>query len=246
MSAKPNLRIFATLEELAVAAAERFVTCAAASQRDPGYFHVALSGGTTPKRVYELLATNDFRSRIDWSRVQLFFGDERAVPLDHPDSNYRMANDALITKVPIPSENVHRIRGELDPNAAAASYEVELRFVFSSEKWPRFDLIFLGLGEDGHTASLFPGAKAIQEDMHWAVATKNPATGQERITLTLPAINHAKQITFLVVGQNKAERLKDVLSESDTSEKFPAQAVKPVNGNLELLVDAEAASLLRR
>jgi len=244
MSAEPNLRIFATLEQLAVAAAERFIDLAAASENASGQFCVALSGGTTPKRVYELLPTEDFSSRIDWSRVQLFFGDERAVPPDHPDSNYRMANEALISKVPIPAENVHRMRGELDPNAAAASYEVELRSVFSGQEWPRFDLIFLGLGEDGHTASLFPDAKATKENRHWVVATENPATGQERITLTLPALNHAKQITFLVVGKNKSQRLKDVLRQSETSERFPAQAVKPVNGNLEWFVDRAAASLV--
>jgi 6-phosphogluconolactonase len=241
MAPYPKLRVFETLEELAVAAAERFVE-SAASARDQ--FYVALSGGTTPKRVYELLATDEFRSRVDWSRVQLFFGDERAVPPDHSESNFRMANEALISKVPIPPENVHRIRGELDPNGAAASYEVELQSVFRGEEWPPFDLIFLGLGEDGHTASLFPGAKARQEDKHWVVATENPATGQERITMTLPAINHAKQITFLVAGQNKAQRLTDVLSASETAAKFPAQAVKPVNGNLEWLVDGAAASLL--
>jgi 6-phosphogluconolactonase len=244
MSAHPNLRVFETFEQLATAAAERFVECAAAGQSSSGRFSVALSGGNTPKRVYELLATDGFRQRVDWSRVQLFFGDERAVPPDHADSNFRMANNALIAKVAIPPENVHRINGELDPDAAAANYEDELRSLFRDQKWPRFDLIFLGLGEDGHTASLFPGSRAMQENVRWVVATRNPATGQDRITLTVPVLNHARQITFLVLGQNKAQRLRDVFSASEASQQFPAQAVRPVSGNLEWLVDNAAASLL--
>jgi 6-phosphogluconolactonase len=244
MSAHPNLRVFENLEQLATAAAERFVEAAAASQNSLGRFCVALSGGNTPKRVYELLATDSFRSRVDWSRVQLFFGDERAVPANHPESNYRMANSALISKVSMPPANVHRIKGELDSAAAATSYEDELHSAFGDQKWPQFDLIFLGLGEDGHTASLFPRSTAIQETSRWVVATKNPDTGQERITLTLPALNHARQIAFVVAGQNKAQRLRDVLSTAEASEQFPAQAVKPVSGSLEWLVDAAAASLL--
>ena len=243
MSGEPNLKVFDTSDQLAIAAAELFVGCASDSQRESNRFCVALSGGKTPKQIYELLATDDFRRRVNWGSVYLFFGDERAVPPDHPDSNFKMVDAALISKVPIPVENVHRMKGELAPDAAASQYEVTLRSVFAGQPWPRFDLIFLGLGEDGHTASLFPGSEAMQEDVRWVAATRNPETQQERITLTLPVLNHAKHAAFLVVGRNKAQRLRDVLSDPQ-SHKLPAQAIRLESGKLEWLVDAEAASLL--
>jgi 6-phosphogluconolactonase len=239
-----SVKYFKSAEQVAIAAAERFVDCAARSQRDSNRCCIAVAGGTTPKQVYELLATDEFSRRIDWTRVHLFFGDERAVPPDDPDSNYAMVNAALISRIDIPHDNIHRIIGEVDPNAAALSYENELRSFFAGETWPKFDLILLGMGEDGHTASLFPNSEAAEEKVRWVVATRNPETRQERITLTLPVLNRAKCVTFLVVGQKKALRLKDVLSNSTRSERLPAQAINPVDGILEWLVDAEAASLL--
>lgn len=239
-----NLTVFDSAEQVATAAAERFVERALQSQRRLNRFCVALAGGTTPKRVYELLATDEFSGRIDWTRVHLFFGDERAVPPDHPESNYAMANSALISKVEIPGDNVHRIIGEAEPRAAALNYENELRLFFAGETWPAFDLILLGMGEDGHTASIFPNSEALKETVRWVVATRNPETSQDRITVTLPVLNHGKCVTFLAVGQKKARRLADVLANSSTLERLPAQAINPVAGTLEWLVDAEAASLL--
>lgn len=238
-----NLTVFDSAEQVAIAAAERFVERALQSQRRSNRFCVALAGGTTPKRVYELLATDEFSGRIDWTRVHLFFGDERAVPPDHPESNYEMVNAALISKVEIPGGNIHRIIGEADPRAGALSYENELRAFFAGEAWPDFDLILLGMGEDGHTASIFPNSGAMKETVHWLVATRNPETRQDRITVTLPVLNHGKCVTFLVVGQKKARRLADVMN-SSTLERLPAQAINPVAGTLEWLVDAGAASLL--
>ena len=243
MSGEPNLKVFDTSAQLAIAAAELFVARASDSERESNRFCVALSGGKTPKQIYELLASDDFRRRVNWGGVHLFFGDERAVPPDHPDSNFKMVDAALISKVAIPLENVHRIKGELEPEAAAEQYEATLRSVFAGQPWPRFDLVFLGLGEDGHTASLFPGSEAMREQVRWVAATRNPETQQERITLTLPVLNHAKHAAFLVVGRNKAQRLRDVLSDPQ-SHDLPAQAIRLESGKLEWLVDAAAASLL--
>jgi len=243
MSGEPNLKVFDTSDQLAIAAAELFVACASESQGESNRFCVALSGGKTPKQVYELLATDDFQRRVNWSGVHLFFGDERAVPPDHPESNFKMVDAALISKVAIPGENVHRIKGELEPEAAAGQYEATLRFAFAGQPWPLFDLVFLGLGEDGHTASLFPGSEALREQVRWVAATRNPETQQERITLTLPVLNHAKHAAFLVVGRNKAQRLSGVLSDTQ-SHNLPAQAIRLESGKLEWLVDAGAASLL--
>lgn len=241
-----NVSVFDTPEQLAIAAAERFVECARGPDNELNRFSVALAGGTTPKRVYELLATERFKELIAWSRVYLFFGDERAVPPDHPDSNYAMAYDALISKVPIPPQNVHRIIGEGNASENAGIYENELKTFFAGATWPRFDLVFLGIGQDGHTASLFPGSEALNEKSKWVVATRSERLKQERITLTLPVINHAPQVKFLVTGSEKAQVLAEVLRPKDGSELLPAQAVRPIDGTLEWLVDKAAASALER
>ena len=215
---------------------------------------MALAGGNTPRRVYELLATERFKDRVEWPRVHLFFGDERAVPPDHPDSNYRMAHEALISRVPIPATNVRRITGEGDAEENARSYEAELRAFFAGRPWPRFDLVFLGMGEDGHTASLFPGSEALHENSKWVVATRSEALDQARITLTLPVLNRAAQVVFLVTGKEKAQRLREVLESKPVGSGLgaggsrqallPAEMVQPVDGTLEWLVDRAAASLL--
>ena len=241
MERSANISVFKNAEALALAAAERFVE--ASNQHERGIFSAALAGGTTPRRVYELLADQKFRSQLDWSRVHLFFGDERCVPPDHPDSNYAMVKAALISKVPIPIQNVHRIIGEGDPKHNAEAYENELKKFFPQLEWPRFDLVFLGMGDDGHTASLFPGASALDESTRWVVTTSNER-GQDRITLTLPVFNHARQVMFLVTGKAKAQRLREVLRPEHANELLPAQLIKPVNGRLEWLVDSDAASLL--
>ena len=235
-----NLSVFDTPEQLAIAAAERFVDAANSQTR----FSVALAGGTTPKRVYELLASEPFKNRIVWSQVHLFFGDERCVPPTDPESNYAMVHDALIARVPIPRQNVRRIAGELDPPEAARKYENELKEFFQRAEWPRFNLVFLGMGEDGHTASLFPGSAVLEETSSWAAPARNEASQQDRITLTIPVFNHAAHVIFLVTGEKKAQRLPGVLRPNQTSRPVPAQLINPSSGKLEWLVDAAAAACL--
>ena len=244
MKPQSNIFVFETPEQLALAAAERFVEYS----NEPGDmtegFSVALAGGNTPRRVYELLATERFKTQVEWPQVYLFFGDERCVPPEHPDSNYAMAYEALISRAPIPAKNVHRIIGEGNPNENALAYENQLRTFFAGLTWPRFDLVLLGMGEDGHTASLFPDSAALKEMSRWVAPTRNEQSGQERITLTLPVLNHARRIMVLVTGKKKAQRLKEVLRPQPGSEQLPVQAITPINGMLEWLVDADAASLL--
>ena len=244
MERQSNLFVFESPEQLALAAAERFVECALELQETTESFSVALAGGNTPRRVYELLATEPFKNQIAWSEVHLFFGDERCVPPEHRDSNYAMVNEALISKVPIPANNVHRIIGEGNANENALAYEDELRTYFAGLAWPRFDLVLLGMGEDGHTASLFPNSAALKEMSRWVLPTRNEQLRQDRITLTLPVFNHARRLMFLVTGQKKAQRLKEVLRPQPGSEQLPVQAITPIQGMLEWLVDADAASLV--
>jgi 6-phosphogluconolactonase len=230
--------VFPGMPRLAQVAAERFVKLAHKAIVAHQRFLVALSGGSTPKPLYELLATKVFAEKIDWTRVQVFFTDERSVAPDHPDSNYRMARLALFEKVPIPPANVYRIRGELPPSAAAKMYQDELRDVLGENG--RFDLILLGMGTDGHTASLFPGSEALEERDQDVVATYVEASHTWRITLTLPVINEALHILFLVSGSEKAPALSCVLS----GEPLPAGRIKPNSGALEWYVDQGAAACL--
>jgi 6-phosphogluconolactonase len=243
MSPKPNVLVFDTPEQVAQAAAARFVDYSIAGIREHGSFAVALAGGSTPRRVYELLAEKECKDRVNWSLVHLFFGDERMVPPDSPESNYRMVNDSLVSRVEIPPENVHRIIGETTPSESAERYEAELKSLFRTVDWPGFDLVLLGMGADGHTASLFPGSHALNEEEKWVVATTQLQTRQDRITLSLPVINHAKRVTFIVTGNEKAATLARVLRSEPANEELPAQRVRPVNGILEWLVDQAAAAL---
>jgi len=237
-----NVQVFKTRELLARAAAQHFVSLAQTAA--PARFSVALSGGTTPRRVYELLASDEFQNQVDWQLVHLFFGDERTVPPDHSDSNYGMARAALISRVSLP-ENVHPMLGVGDPKLNAEKYEGELKSFFAGAAWPRFDLVFLGMGDDGHTASLFPGTAAVKEDKAWVVANWVELLGEFRITLTAPAINAAMNVVVLVTGENKAKRLADVLYGPREPERLPAQLIEPVNGSLVWMVDAAAAMRLR-
>jgi len=244
METKGPVFIFDTPEQLAKAPAERFVEYSRIATAEHGLFAVALSGGNTPRRVYELLATDSFRNRINWPMVHLFFGDERSVPPDHPDSNYRMVYEALISRVAIPAKNVHPIMGEGDPDENARAYERELKSFFAGLSWPRFDLTLLGLGEDGHTASLFPGTDAVEQKSKWVVAVYVAGLETFRITLTIPVFNHTAHIVFLVTGKQKAKRLAQVVQGTPDIDERPAQKIQPVNGSLEWLVDKAAASLL--
>jgi len=231
-------------EALARTSAEMFTAQARASLQERGRFAVALSGGSTPRQLYARLATPEISSQIDWGNVHLFWGDERCVPPSHPDSNFLMVRESL--HVPVPEQNIHRIPGELPPEEAAMRYEQELRAFFGDT--PRFDLILLGLGEDGHTASLFPASAALYEQTRWAVAVSHevpPPPLIPRVTLTLPAINHAREVIFLVAGREKAGRVAQVLGEAPASGELPASAVQPLNGNLTWLLDQSAATLLK-
>jgi 6-phosphogluconolactonase len=229
---------------LTQAAAEHFVARAAEAVTARGRFTVALSGGSTPRSTYTLLASDEFAPRVDWPRVHVFWGDERCVPPDHPDSNYRMAYEALLQHVPIPPKNIHRIRGEMEPEQAVQEYERTLLTVFAGSPGgppPRFDLVLLGMGSDGHTASLFPGTAAIHEGERWVVAHYVDKLSAWRVTLTPTIINAAAHVTFLVSGSAKAERLQEVLRRPYQPDALPAQIVRPASARLSWLVDSAAA-----
>jgi 6-phosphogluconolactonase len=238
-----QVKIIPDNSALARTAAQEFHRLSEAAVQERGRFSVALSGGNTPRTVYSLLASE--HQQLPWDRIHIFFGDERHVSPDHPDSNFRMANESLLSKVPIPEKNVHRIRAELEANAAATEYEQELRSFFHlvDHDWPAFDLIFLGLGEDGHTASLFPGSQALTESSRRVVANWVEKFQAFRITFTFPVLNHASEVVFMVSGAGKAQILSEVVRTG--ARKYPAQNVQPKNGDLLWLVDQEAGSLLR-
>ena len=241
----PNLFVYDDAEWVARAAAARFAELAREAAEARGLFAVALSGGSTPRRVFELLAGEEFGGGIVWPNVHVFFGDERMVPPEHRESNYRMANEALLARVPIPAENVHRIDGVGDAAANASAYESEMRGLFGEDaEWPRLDLILLGMGEDGHTASLFPGTAALNETRLWVAPNWVEKLGAWRVTLTAPAINAARHVTFLVTGAAKAGRLREVLLGERDPSRLPSQLVRPSDGILEWFVDGEAASAL--
>ena len=227
-------------EALAQAAAGDFVRRAGEAIDASGRFTVALAGGSTPKAAYELLA-RDYADRLDWSRVHVFFGDERTVPPDHEDSNYRMAKEALLDYVRVGSE--HRMRGELPPADAATAYEEDLRSFFGT---PRLDLVMLGIGEDGHTASLFPHTPAL--DVRDRLAVENPVEKLEttRLTLTVPVINAAGAVVFLVAGEGKAQALREILEGDADPHEYPAKFVSPEAGEPAWMVDKAAAGLLHR
>ena len=239
-----DIRIFETAEEVARAAADYFAEIAEKSISAEGRFSVALAGGSTPRRTYQLLASEEYRNRVPWSQVHIFFGDERSVPATHPDSNYRMAEEAMISLLPIPALNVHRMVGDGDAVANASLYEGELQAFFDGAAWPRFNLVLLGMGDDGHTASLFPGTEALNEARAWVVANWVEKLKTYRITLTAPAINHAANIAFLVAGAGKAERLPEVLRGARNPRQLPSQLIQPLAGSLVWLVDKAAAERL--
>ena len=228
--------VYPDADHLARAAAEHFATLAAEAIAARGQFTVALSGGSTPRAAYALLAAEE----VDWPRVHVFWGDERCVPPDHLDSNYRLAREALLDHVPLPAGNVHRIRGEINPEQAAADYERTLRSFFArrpEEPTARFDLILLGMGEDGHTASLFPGTAALHEQTRWVLAHYVDKLRAWRVTLTPVVINAAAQVTFIVAGAGKADQLRQVLAGPYQPDALPAQIVRPTDGRLLWLTD---------
>lgn len=237
------IRVFDNQTELTVAAAEKFVTLARKAIEAHGRFTVALAGGSTPEPLYALLATPAYHQAIDWHQAYIFFGDEHTVAPDQPDSNFRMAHETLLAHVP--EAHVYRIMGEIDPAVAADAYAGQLRTVFGDEL-PRFDLMLQGMGDDGHTASLFPYTTALEEADRWVVTNNVPKFNTTRITMTYPVLNNARAVLFLVSGSNKADALKQTLEGPKQFQAFPAQAVQPSDGELLWYVDAEAASKITR
>jgi 6-phosphogluconolactonase len=240
MDAAPELVIVPDPAALAETAARAIVDSALEAVAARGRFMIALAGGATPRTTYERLAAPPLRERMPWDRTFVFFGDERAVPPEHPDSNYGMARDALLARVPLPPANVHRMRGEDPPEAAARAYEDDLRAFFGGA--PRLDLLLLGIGADGHTASLFPGSPALEERTRLVAAPYVPALGASRITLTFPAIAAAARVVFLVAGAAKAPALARVLSGDDAApDAPPAARVSAGEGPVLWIVDRAAA-----
>jgi len=240
-----TLQICADRQELSRCLADRFTGLAREAAARRGRFTVALSGGSTPRSLYCLLAEPEYRDRIPWGRTHLFWGDERCVGHDSPESNYKMVRDCLLSRIDIPPENVHPLSGqETDPGRAALEYERSLRkfFGLSGSTPPCFDLILLGLGPDGHTASLFPGTAALSAGDRLVVANYVPRLDSQRITLTLPVLNQAAHVVFMVAGEDKSKILPLVLA-ADTA-AYPAQLVRPAAGILEWYADEPAAGLL--
>ena len=233
-------------EELSQQAAERFILLAQEAITRSGRFIVALAGGSTPRALYSLLPMPGYNERIPWAQIHLYWGDERCVPPHHPDSNFLMVQKTLLAHITIPQENCHRIAGELEPRVAAADYAEQLKQMFglSAGDLPCFDLILLGLGADGHTASLFPGSEALEDRQNLVVATFVEKLQAHRVTLTLPVINHAAEILFLVAGKDKAAVVKQISSERPDSAELPAARVEPLSGRLTWLINKEAASEL--
>ncbi len=239
---------FDDAEAVALYAAREFVRRARVAIEAAGAFKVALAGGSTPRRSYELLADPSLASQVDWDATHIFFGDERAVPPDHPDSNYRAAFETLLGKVKIPDAQVHRLAGErADLDAAATEYEAILAESFDltvESGPPRFDLVMLGMGDDGHTASLFPATAALDETRAWVVANEVPQKSTRRLTLTAPVLNAAHCVMFAVEGGDKAAALAEVLEGPHDPRRFPSQLIAPADGELLWLVDRAAAGRL--
>ncbi len=245
-----EVRVLPDGAAIARRAAQKFVEAGAAAVNEKGSFSVVLAGGSTPKALYGLLVNDPaLRAQVPWDKMQVFFGDERHVGPDHPDSNFRMANEAMISKSPLKPEQVTRIKGEYpDADQAAREYELAIRsyFKLGDGEFPRFDLVLLGMGSEGHTASLFPGTKVLHEKRRIAVSNWVGKLLAERITLTPPAINNAAHVIFMVTGADKAPALTAVLERVYEPDQLPAQLIRPVNGTLLWLVDTAAGGLLTR
>jgi 6-phosphogluconolactonase len=237
-----EVRVYSGKEELFRAAAAQFIELAEESIQEKDQFSVALSGGSTPVLLYESLTR--MNSFLAWDKIHFYWGDERHVPMDHPDSNYRMVKESLLDKINVPERNIHPVPVELDARMAAFHYEEELRR-HNRGAWPNFDLVLLGMGLDGHTASLFPHTAGLHEEHRWYIANFIPDMCQWRLTLTKNAINAARTIQILVSGSPKADILAQVLTRKKHPEERPIQLISPVEGRLIWLIDQQAASSLR-
>lgn len=244
-----KIQTFRGLDELSRAAAVRFTELARERVQQGKVFSAALSGGTTPQTFLEMLANPEFSQRIQWDSVHLFQVDERCVPPDSLQSNYRMIRSSLLNPVPGAAENFHRMRAELeDRDAASAEYEAEIRknLAPDGDRPPRFDLIFLGLGSDGHTASLFPGSAALAESAKWVCPNYAEKLKMYRLTLTYPVLNSASEVIFLISGSGKAEIVRQVLEGPQDPAHIPAQGIHPDKGSVSWYLDRAAASLLSK
>lgn len=239
------ITVYPDREVLSRAAAVLFAEVAERAVADHGRCAVLLAGGETPRRTYELLADEPLLNRVPWGQLHLFWGDERCVPPDDPRSNARMAYRALLDRVPVPAGQVHPIPGDRAPRQAADEYEALLRSFFAGAT-PGFDLAILGLGEDGHTASLFPGSPVLDERERWTMPIRRGGEEIDRVTLTVPLLNQAKLVVFLVAGDDKAAVLHELLEEEPDPCRRPARMIKPEHGELRWLVDRAAARLLQR
>ncbi len=242
-----SIQVYPNTESMIKAGANLFMDLASTAISDRGSFSVVLSGGATPQPLFKFLAADKSADLLDWSRIHFFWGDERTVPPDNPESNYRQAYQTLLGPRLIQPGNIHRIKGELDPVKAASLYQKEISD-WTQASPPSFDLVTLGMGEDGHTASLFPGTKVVSNpgDFQWVAANQVPQQDTWRITFTPQLINAARTVLFLVSGQNKAKTLKRILEEPFQPEIYPAQLIKPDPGKLIWLVDQAAASNLEK
>ncbi len=240
---KLEIYIFSNSQQLADTLAEDFRRTLQRKAETGESFFVALSGGSSPRKFFERFAVSPYREEIPWGNIHFFWGDERCVPPDDAESNFKMANEAFLSHVAIPDKNTHRIMGENPPQSEARRYEKEIQdhVPVSKNGLPQFDWIFLGMGKDGHTASLFPGAPTLHEKEAVCVIAEHPDTGQTRISLTLPVINNAKRISFLVTGDEKATIVREILQKRPSYLNYPAAKVKPFNGVLEWYLDNSAA-----
>jgi 6-phosphogluconolactonase len=237
---QPEIKVVPDLAAIAAEAASRIVHLADEHLTLDGRFSLVLSGGSTPKALYQLLAAEPYRSRLDWKNVDFFFGDERCVPPDHPDSNFRMASEALFKPLSIPAGQIQRMKGEIDPETAAIEYGQMLKSRFG-DGGP--DLILLGMGDDGHTASLFPGTTALAETHHRCVANHVEKLNAWRITMSAPFINRARQVMILAGGSAKAARLAEVLEGTPDPNRLPVQLIQPASGKLTWIIDVAAAGM---
>jgi 6-phosphogluconolactonase len=239
----PEIMVLPDTAAIAREAAERVIAAAEEAIELTGSFSIGLAGGSTPKALYELLASDSYRGRIDWVKTEVYFGDERCVPPDHAESNYLMAYKALLSRVPIPGDNVYRMAGEIEPQQAAKEYGLRLKDRFADRG---LDICLLGMGDDGHTASLFPHTPALAEKEHRVVAqfVERSTTGKSwRITLTAPFINRSGRVLFMVAGKNKSARLREVLEGPSDPDRLPSQLIDPTQTRVTWLLDAAAAGM---
>ncbi len=242
-----HIAIYPDIQTLSTEAAQFIVRLANEAIVSHGRFTIALSGGSTPKATYSLLGSEPYRSQIDWTQVEIFWSDERCVPPDDKESNYALAQQVLLSNIPIPTNQIHRMPADTsDRDAASQAYEREMQRTFSTDSIPNFDLIQLGMGPEGHTASLFPHQESLHEQQRLVMPVNVPKPPPPRLTFTPPLLNAAKHVLFLVAGSEKADALKAVLEGEYEPDEYPAQIVRPVNGDGTWMLDTSAAGKLRK